>query len=93
MSGGTVQVTVRLFGALRRLAPGAEVVVEVAPGTPVSALRGKLFQALASPGAPAEALLESSAFADDAQVLAEDQPVGEGAARVTLALLPPVCGG
>lgn len=90
----TVEVRVRLFGAFRRYASD-EVTVELPRGEKVGALRPRIAEALRRrcPAFADEALLEASVLADERRVLAEDDPIDAGSGPVTLAVLPPVCGG
>ena len=90
-----LQIDVRLFGAFRKYSNGAEVTFEVPHGTTVSAVRKYLGEALRR-GAAAFAdqpLLDASVLADDDEILDDAQPLGSGADRISLAVLPPVCGG
>jgi molybdopterin converting factor small subunit len=90
-----VRVSVRLFGAFRKYANGSEIALDVPRGTTVAALRRHLGEALRR-GCAAFAeqqLLDVSVLADDEQILDDRQPLGCGADRVALSVLPPVCGG
>jgi molybdopterin converting factor small subunit len=86
---------VRLFGALRDLAAGPELALEVPHGITVAALRRRLREALGGglPSPAQDALVESSALAGDDGILPEWQALRPGSVEVELALLPPVCGG
>lgn len=91
----TVRICVRLFGAFRKYAEGAEVSFEVPRDTTVSALRAHLGEALRR-GCPAfgdQELLDVSVLADEDGILDDGQRLGAGAHPVVLAVLPPVCGG
>jgi molybdopterin converting factor small subunit len=85
------RVRLRLFGAFRQVAP--ELMVEVPRGTTVAELRRHVKQALARTGRAAadDDLVELSAVASDAEILSDSDRLGGG--DVSLALLPPVCGG
>jgi molybdopterin converting factor small subunit len=91
----SIQVRVQLFGAFRKYSSGSDLRFEVPPGTTVSAVRGHL-GAGGGRGVPAfvgrspPSLL---VLADADRVLDEDQLLGAGLDVVTLAVLPPVCGG
>ncbi len=90
----SVEVHVRLFGAVR--ACGSAALTFVRPrGPEVRAVRRRVGEALRArhPGFADDALLAVSALADDRRVLDDGEPVGGGGERVTLAILPPVCGG
>ncbi|BDG05555.1 MoaD/ThiS family protein [Anaeromyxobacter oryzae] len=90
-----IQVRVRLFGAFRKYSSGAELRVDVPSGTTVSALRARVGEALraACPTFGDQGLLDVSVLADDERILDEDQALGDGHDEITLAVLPPVCGG
>jgi molybdopterin converting factor small subunit len=92
-----VRVHVRLFGALRKYSSssGAELTFDVPRGTPVSALRPRVADALRRrfPAFAEDGLLAASVLADERRVLEDGEPVGSGLDHVTLAVLPPVCGG
>ena len=92
---GRLRVRVLLFGAIRDLAPGSELALEVPHGTTVSALRRHVLDALACARPPStrDGLVESAAVAVDDGVLAESETLGDGAGELRVALLPPVCGG
>jgi molybdopterin converting factor small subunit len=91
----SIQVRVQLFGAFRKYSSGSDLRFEVPPGTTFSAVRGHLGAALRSafPAFVEQALLDVSVLADADRVLDEDQLLGAGLDVVTLAVLPPVCGG
>lgn len=90
-----VRVSVRLFGAFRKYGDGSEIAVEVPRGTTVAALRRHLGDALRRCCAAfaEQQLLDVSVLADDERILEDGEPLGWGADRVALAILPPVCGG
>ena len=92
---GEVSVHVRLFGPFRKYGNGADLSFRVPRGTTVAALRGHLADALrrAAGSFDGEGLLERSVLADEHRILTEDLPVGIGEDRISLAVLPPVCGG
>lgn len=86
-----MKVEVSLFGAFREHVPGALVVLEVPAPARVADLRS----ALAAHGRAhwpgfKDGLLQRSAFASEACVLRDHEPVPEGARIV---VLPPVGGG
>jgi molybdopterin converting factor small subunit len=89
-----VRVRVELYGSFRRYSD-ADLAFEVPRGTTVSALRRHLGDALrrACPSFAAQGLLDASVLADASRVLDEEQLVGHGIDEVSLAVLPPVCGG
>ena len=91
----TVAVRVQLFGGLRKYGNGSDVAFDVPRGTTVSTLRTYLIEALrrASPAFAGQDLVNASALADDSRILDESQQLGCGVAEVSLAALPPVCGG
>jgi molybdopterin converting factor small subunit len=88
-----VRVCVRLFGAFRKYSSGADVSFEVPGGTTVAAVRRHLGEALqrACPAFSDQQLLDVSVLADDERIL-DDAQLLRGD-RVSLAVLPPVCGG
>jgi molybdopterin converting factor small subunit len=88
------RVRLRLFGALREVAAGAELTFEVPPGTTVAHLRGYVKEALARtpPARRHDNLVDLSALASDSAVLPESHLLDDGA-DVCLSMLPPVCGG
>lgn len=89
-----VRVQVRLFGAFRKYA-AEELTLELPHGTRIGTLRKRLADALRArcPGFADEALLDVSVVADEQRVLADTDVVGGGGGGVSLAVLPPVCGG
>jgi molybdopterin converting factor small subunit len=88
-----IRVRVRLFGAFRKYSERAEVALDVPRGTTVAALRRHLGEALraACPGFADQPLLDISALADDERILDDAHLLGGD--RLSLAVLPPVCGG
>jgi molybdopterin converting factor small subunit len=91
----SIRVCVQLFGAFRKYSSGSALRFEVPPGTTVSALRAHLGEALRSlcPAFPDQALLDVSVLADEDRILDDGQSLGPGLDEVSLAVLPPVCGG
>lgn len=89
-----VKVRIRLFGAFRRYAGGADVWLDVPRGTTVAALRTRLGEALraACPSFAEQGLLDVSVLADDVRILEDAHRIGD-ADGLSLAILPPVCGG
>jgi molybdopterin converting factor small subunit len=87
-----IQVHVRLFGAFRVYEPH-ELTVEVPRGSRIVTLRRRLADELrrACPTFADEALLDVSVLADEHHVLGDEDVLDGG--RVSLAVLPPVCGG
>jgi molybdopterin synthase sulfur carrier subunit len=92
---GRLRVEVRLFGAFRQYSSGASVSFEVPRGTLVSEVRPRLLEALDRDAASPEVrqLVNASVIADDSRILDEAQELGGGLDAVSLAVLPPVCGG
>ena len=85
-------VEIKLFGALRKYAPGGRLQLPVAPETLVAGLRERLRHALRERDAAFtdDGLLDATAFADDERVLRDEEPLDE---RMRVSALPPVCGG
>ena len=79
-----IEITIKLFGAFRGRAPGDTLRVSVPAGTSVGELRQRLGESL-----PAE-LVRRSALGDDSEILADTKVLE---LSMSLALLPPVCGG
>jgi molybdopterin converting factor small subunit len=92
-SSARTRVSLRLFGAFRDIAGGAELTLEVPAGTTVARLRGHVKEALARalPARPHDQLVELSALASDSAILPDSHLVAGD--DVSLAILPPVCGG
>lgn len=88
-----IQVHVRLFGAFRAYEPH-ELTVEVPRGSRIAALRRRVADELrrVCPTFADEALLDVSVLADEHRVFA-DEDVLDDRGQVSLAVLPPVCGG
>jgi molybdopterin converting factor small subunit len=82
------EIAVRLFGAFRDQADGAEIRVTLPREATVETLREAFGQALTSDNA--RSLLRASAFATDDSILSESDPVPTDR---DIAILPPVCGG
>lgn len=86
-----MKVELSLFGAFRSHDPGARVVLELPEGARVADLRAALDRHAREhwpdyrPG-----LLKASAFASEAAVLRDAEPLPPG---VPMAVLPPVSGG
>ena len=91
----TSRLRVQLFGAFRKYAPDGDVHLEVPPGTPLAAVRTRLGEALREifPAFRDQGLLDVSVFADDERILDDGQALGDDRAELSLAVLPPVCGG
>lgn len=89
-----VRVEIRLFGAFRKYATN-ELTLELPHGTRISTLRRRLADALRArcPTFADEALLDLSVVADEHRVLEDSDLVGGSGGCVSLAVLPPVCGG
>jgi molybdopterin converting factor small subunit len=94
----TLQVHVKLFGVLRSYAP--ELTFELPRGTAVSALRGRIAEALrgrlrelGSEAPLAQSVLAQSVLADEHRILGDADVVDGPRGTVSLAVLPPVCGG
>ncbi|MBN8531483.1 MAG: hypothetical protein J0L97_06440 [Alphaproteobacteria bacterium] len=87
-----MNLTIDLFGAFRAYSAGAPLNLNVPPGITVSEVKKRIGEALLSrhSGFDRHSLVAESALADEKQVLAEDDVVTRD---VSLALLPPVCGG
>jgi molybdopterin synthase sulfur carrier subunit len=90
-----LRVEIRLFGAFRQYSSGASVSFDVPQGTLVSEVRSRLLAALDRDAASPEVrqLVNASVIADDSRILDETQELGAGQDVVSLAVLPPVCGG
>lgn len=90
-----VRVQVRLFGAFRKYSNGSDLSFDVPRGTLVSALRKRVADALRRkfPTFSDEGLLNVSVLADEHRVLDDGDPIGRGLDHVSVAVLPPVCGG
>ncbi|HEX9399795.1 MAG TPA: hypothetical protein VF912_06760 [Anaeromyxobacter sp.] len=88
-----IRVEVRLFGMFRKYSSAA-LTFEVPRGTVVSAVRKRIAEALraACPTFRDERLLEVSVLADEQRVLDDGDALGPRD-RISLAILPPVCGG
>jgi hypothetical protein len=86
-----VRVHVRQYSSSN----GPDLTFDVPRGTPASALRRRVGEALrrSFPSFSEDGLLACSVLADDRRVLEDGDPVGSGLDHVTLAVLPPVCGG
>jgi molybdopterin converting factor small subunit len=89
-----VEVQIRLFGAFRKYS-ACELTLEVPQGTPVRKLRRRVADVLRArcPEFADEALLDLSAFAEEDRILRDTDLVGRGPGTVSVAILPPVCGG
>ncbi len=89
---GRTRVRLRLFGAFREVG-GAELTLEVPPGTTVAGLRTHLKEALGRmlPARRHDQLVDLSVLASDSAILPESHLLGD--ADVWLSILPPVCGG
>ncbi len=87
------RVRLRLFGAFRDVAGGAELTLEVPSGTTVANLRRHVKEALARtlPARRHDHLVDLSALASDSAILPESHLLGD--TDVCLSILPPVCGG
>lgn len=87
-----MEVKVRLFGAFRKYGNGSELQLELSENSTVRDLRAALARKLTAldPGFRDQGLVEDSAFASEAEVLAETAALARGA---VVAVLPPVCGG
>jgi molybdopterin converting factor small subunit len=85
-------IEVLLFGSLRELGDGRALRLDVPEGATVKAARAALAARLEAerPGRNARALVERAAFATEEDVLDDAAAVPAG---VSLAVLPPVCGG
>ena len=79
-----MEITLQLFGAYRSF--GSRLTLDVADGARVADLRPALKQAIAVK----EGLVDSSRFATEEALLADDAPLCDGA---VLAVIPPVSGG
>lgn len=89
-----IQVEIRLFGAFRKYGDDV-LVVEVPRGARVGAVRRRVADELRRryPTFAEEALLDVSVVADAQRVLGDGDLLDGGAGRLSLAVLPPVCGG
>ena len=83
---------IKLFGALKKLADGGLLWVDIPEGTTAAAARIIIKQTLqnAHPSGANLDLIDRSALADTKQVIGTNQVIQNGS---DLSLLPPVCGG
>lgn len=88
----TLHLTLTLFGAFRQYTQGSSLSLDVPVGTTIVTLRPLLEQALRQryPQFSNAGLINDSAVADANSILPEDTALTDG---MTLAILPPVCGG
>ena len=85
-----MKVKLQLFGAFRKY--GNEMQIDLPDDSVVADLRPKIFGVLSDKnlGIDAKALIESSRFSNDEEILEEDSVINE---NDNLAILPPVSGG
>jgi molybdopterin converting factor small subunit len=90
-----VRVRVRLCGAFREAVAEGALAVDVPRGTTVAAFREHLKAALARarPGWRGSDLVDASVLASASEILPESYALGHAPEPVTIAVLPPVCGG
>lgn len=86
-----ITVSVRMFGAFRKYHPGT-LAVEVPDGSSAAAIKEAIGATLrqTNPAFADDDLIAKSVLADNQRVLGSDERI-HGA--VSLAILPPVCGG
>ena len=80
----TIQLTIQCYGALRKMAQGGVLTLNIPAPMSVGALKKHIDQTLQS------TLAEDSALADSERMLGDEEMIGQSS---TLAILPPVCGG
>lgn len=85
-----MQITIQTFGAFRQF--GRKIVLELSDGATIADIRAPLVAALAENTASFDiaGLVESSRFANEVEILAEDFELSENA---LITILPPVSGG
>ena len=79
-----MEITLQLFGSYRPY--GEHLTLSLPSGAVVADIRLALLQVIQSE----PALIQSSRFATETEVLADDAPLQDG---ITLAIIPPVSGG
>lgn len=88
---GCITVKLNLFGACRAFADIPELAVTLPVGSGLPQLRDAIKAALYdNAGSDNMALIDESALADENEILPEHSVLMQD---VTLAILPPVCGG
>ena len=87
-----MKLPIRLFGAFRKYADGSELELELPEECNLASLKKALAAHLAEldPNFSDHALILDSAFADEKNILTEQDMIVRG---TKLAILPPVCGG
>jgi molybdopterin converting factor small subunit len=91
MNPAKIQVKIELFGAFRQFTKQDTLELSVEQGIKLPELRKALERALhETPNKSLQSLIESSAFADEKAILDESLSLDHD---MTLAVLPPVCGG
>lgn len=90
-SNHTITLSIKLFGAFRRYSADP-VVLTVAKSAPVSEIKQALGDALCMlhPSFNESSLLDRSVLANDRHIYQPTDTIDES---LTLAILPPVCGG
>ncbi|NRA89507.1 MAG: MoaD/ThiS family protein [Rhizobiales bacterium] len=85
-----MQITIQTFGAFRRF--GRKIEILLAEQAAVTDIRKPLYLAVAKQSAEfdIEALIDSSRFATEERILAEDEMLLDGQ---LITILPPVSGG
>ena len=79
-----MQITIQLFGAFRPY--GEQLELTLPDGATVADIRSAILAKIDTP----QALLDSSRFATETEVLADNSPLKDGE---TYAIIPPVAGG
>jgi molybdopterin converting factor small subunit len=88
-----MEVSIRLFGALKKFGERGIVVVNIPDNCTVLEIRNLIKEQLSLkfPEDFCETLIDNAALASESRVLTDNQQIN-GLTK-TLALLPPVCGG
>jgi molybdopterin converting factor small subunit len=90
-----IELTIELFGAFRQYTKERNLEIHLPCGASLSDLRKELEHALlqlspASAPSAIQSLIEASAFADESSIMSETLRFDRD---MTIAVLPPVCGG
>jgi molybdopterin converting factor small subunit len=79
----SVKIQLKLFGAFRERSPSPEINIEMTRGSSLKELRQHLASSLGE-------LIHDSALANHSEILKDSYVIEDS---MTLAVLPPVCGG